>query len=56
MIVAIVVSVLAVCAILYGLLCNRSEDEPMPFPEIENVESAFDQEMEIAPEIENPQN
>lgn len=56
MIVAVVVVVVAICAIAYGLLCNKAEEEPAPFPEIENVESAFDQEMEIAPEIENPQN
>lgn len=56
MIVAVVVVVVAICAIAYGLLCNKVEEEPAPFPEIENVESAFDQEMEIAPEIENPQN
>lgn len=47
MIVAIVVAVLAICAMLYGLLCNREESEPMPFPEIESVE-------EVQPSI-NPE-
>lgn len=56
MIVAIVVSVLAVCAILYGLLCNRSEDEPMPFPEIENVDQNFDSAIEDAANREELQN
>lgn len=42
MIVAVVVSILAVCAILYGVLCNKSEEEQvMPFPEVENTEQAF---------------
>lgn len=42
MIVSIVVAVLAICAILYGVLCNREESEPMPFPEIENVEPGLE--------------
>lgn len=41
MIAAAVVAVLAICAILYGTLCNREENEPMPFPEIESVEPGF---------------
>lgn len=56
MIVAVVVAVVAICAIAYGLLCNKAENEPVPFPEIESVDTGFDPEMEIAPEIEIPQN
>lgn len=40
MIVAVVVAVVAICAIAYGVLCNGGgeAEEPMPFPEMENVE------------------
>lgn len=45
MIVAVIVAVVAVCAILYGVLCGKDEAEMMPFPEIENVESDIDSAM-----------
>ena len=50
MIVAVVVAVIAVCAILYGVLCNKDEAEMMPFPEIENIESDIDATMGIEAE------
>lgn len=57
MIVAVVVSVLAVCAILYGILCNKSEEEqPMPFPEIENTEQEFDDALDGMTTNEGMQN
>ncbi|MBQ2703682.1 MAG: hypothetical protein IJF63_07495 [Alistipes sp.] len=38
MIAAVIVAILAICAILYGTLVSKTESEPMPFPEIENTE------------------
>ena len=55
MIVAIVVSVIAICAILYGVLCNDNEPEPMPFSEIENYEQEFNPSEEYAPADFNEQ-
>ncbi len=47
MIVAVVVALLAICAILYGVLGNRVEDEPMPFPEIESVGQGADEVTDV---------
>ena len=49
MIVAIVVSVIAICAILYGVLCNSNDPEPMPFSDIESYEPGFDSGEEFTP-------
>lgn len=56
MIVAVVVVVAAICAIAYGLFCNKVEDEPSPFPEIENVEPGFSEEFDEGTAIEAMQN
>ena len=56
MIVAVVVVVAAICAIAYGLFCNKVEDEPTPFPEIENVEPGFSEEFDEGAAIEAMQN
>lgn len=56
MIVAAVVAFLAICAILYGVLGSKVEEEPMPFPEIENVEPGVDAVMDVDSQGDAQQN
>lgn len=42
MVIAVIVSIVAICAILYGVLCNREQEEAMPFPELEGIEMTED--------------
>jgi hypothetical protein len=58
MIIAIIVAVIAIGAIAYGIFCNKSQEEPIPFPEIENVEQVIEEEAsEITDnELQNQQN
>ena len=44
MIIAIIVAVIAIGAIAYGIFCNKSQEEPIPFPEIENVEQVIEED------------
>lgn len=55
-VVAIIVAAIAIGAIIYGIFCNKAQEEPMPFPEIDNVEQSFDEEFSTTTTNDTPQN
>ena len=55
MIAAIIIAIGAICAILYGVLCNKEEEAMLPFPVEEVYNLGFDSADEAYPAIEAPQ-